>query len=270
MIGAAEDDGARRPTLDEFDYAMRTRGWIVLPSIVAADHCTRLNVDIMSHVERCGALQVAAGLPGTPDGTSHHAVGHGDSLDEFLEATYLDPYIDHFLDHPWILHAFNPIVISGGRKNYVQRIHKDTGTYSGSFRFMLNVLVMVAPFTLENGATYMLSGSQNDPRRPTDEFFHKHAERLVGAQGSVVLFDSNLWHAAGDNISGRPRTALTMSVSRPFIKPQMDYARYLGAERGAKMPERMRQLFGYNARVPTNLDEWYRPVGTRMYRGDQG
>jgi ectoine hydroxylase-related dioxygenase (phytanoyl-CoA dioxygenase family) len=36
---------------------------------------------------------------------------------------------------------------------------------------MVNMLVMLDDFTVENGATYVLTGSHHAPERPQDEFF---------------------------------------------------------------------------------------------------
>jgi hypothetical protein len=56
---------------------------------------------------------------------------------------------------------------------------------------------------------------------------------------------------------------------RPFIKPQFDYPRALGYERDDWSPY-LRQLLGYNARIPASLEEWYQPIENRMYLPDQG
>jgi ectoine hydroxylase-related dioxygenase (phytanoyl-CoA dioxygenase family) len=34
--------------------------------------------------------------------------------------------------------------------------------------------------------------------------------------------------------------------------------------------EKMRQLLGYNSRVPASHDEWYQPPEKRMYKPGQG
>ncbi len=254
----------------DFDYEMSVRGWTIFPGVVSEDLCNRMRDDISQHVGRCGDLQLKAGISGAPDGTAHHTVGFGDSLDEFLKSGFLANYIEQFFGGPYILHAFNPLINSPGKQNYAHRIHKDVRTHTGSFRMLLNLLVMVDEFTLENGATHILSGSHKDPALPPETFFFRHAERITGAKGSIVFFDSGLWHAAGKNVSALPRTALTMSLSRPFLKPQMDYARYLGDKYGEGLSEELRQLLGYNACVATSLDEWYQPADSRMYHSDQG
>ena len=65
-------------------------------------------------------------------------------------------------------------------------------------------------------------------------------------------------------------TPITPMFCRPFIKPQFDYPRALGYDRAPEFSEFLRQLIGYNARIPSTLGEWYKPPQERMYRNDQG
>jgi ectoine hydroxylase-related dioxygenase (phytanoyl-CoA dioxygenase family) len=132
------------------------------------------------------------------------------------------------------------------------------------------MLVMVDAFTLANGATHVLSGSHLSAERPDAEMFWAQSERLTGPAGSIVLFDSNLWHAAGRNATDRARCALTLSFSRGFVKQQMDYPRFLGEAYGARVSPALRQLLGYEAMTPMSYDEFYRPRERRLYKADQG
>src|SRR5712672_1916662 len=99
---------------------------------------------------------------------------------------------------------------------------------------------------------------------PRDEDFYRDAVRAVAQAGSIVVFNSNLWHAAGPNRSRGPRRGLTLAFTRPFMKQQMDYPRALGYERAASLSLELRQVLGYNARVPTSLDEWYQTPDRRL------
>jgi ectoine hydroxylase-related dioxygenase (phytanoyl-CoA dioxygenase family) len=135
---------------------------------------------------------------------------------------------------------------------------------------MINVLVMLDPFTAENGATHLLEGSHLGREKPTDEVFFRDAVRAVGPAGTVVLFNSNLWHAAGENRNGEPRRALTLTLTPPYFKQQCDYPRMLGYNRAEKFSQHLRQILGYNSRVPADLEEWYRPPENRLYQLDQG
>ena len=229
---------------------------------------------VLDSVADCGWLQVLWGAATVADGTAHHSVGAYPALDRFLEQLPLrDEISAYFGGAPFILHAFNPATVAPDTGSYLHRVHRDVRTHAGGFRLLLNMLVMVDPFTLANGATHVLSGSQVAARSgPLTKpgFPGVRADRLTGPAGSVLLFDSNLWHAAGANTTDRPRSALTLSVRRAFVKQQMDYPRLLGEARGAAMSPWMRQLLGYNAMTPTSFEEFYRPRERRLYQADQG
>jgi ectoine hydroxylase-related dioxygenase (phytanoyl-CoA dioxygenase family) len=96
-----------------------------------------------------------------------------------------------------ILNSFGGVVHVSGTRTSIGRVHRDIRTFSSSRPLMMNVLVILDPFKLENGATYLLEGSHLSPERPTDKAFFRAAVRAVGPAGAVVLFNSNLWHAAG-------------------------------------------------------------------------
>ncbi|WP_158742536.1 phytanoyl-CoA dioxygenase family protein [Acidisphaera sp. L21] len=253
------------------DRPLRERGWVLVPDIVPQADLPGLRAAIHDSIADCGRRQVESGATTAPDGTAHHTVGQYPAFDAFLERRYLcDVATRYFGDAAFILHAFNPVCVQPAGKSYLHQIHRDVRTHGGDFRFMLNVLVMVDPFTLENGATHVLSGSHHSATPPVDAAFWADAERLTGPAGSIVLFDSNLWHAAGHNGSDAPRAALTLSYSRGFVKQQMDYPRFLGPKYGQAASPAMRQLLGYDAMVPTSYGEFYRPRETRLYKGNQG
>ena len=91
---------------------------------------------------------------------------------------------------------------------------------------------------------------------------------MLGA-GSLLLFDSRLWHASGDNRTDQARRALTLTFTRSHHKQQFDYCRALGYEFCETLPDELKQLLGYYARVPATLEEWYQPAASRFYRADQ-
>ena len=46
----------------------------------------------------------------------------------------------------------------------------------------------------------------------------------------MLVFDSSIWHAAGDNTSGKDRLALNQQFTRAYVKQQVDYVRALGGD----------------------------------------
>jgi Phytanoyl-CoA dioxygenase (PhyH) len=245
-------------------------GWVLVPDVVGRDLCARLIADLEhAHLQQ-REMQLANGVGGGTDGTVHHLPLRRGAFLEFLDGQPLGTIVEQFFGRPCILNTFGGVLNLPENLSYVGRIHRDLRTFSGDTRLMLQWLVMLDAFTEENGATYLLNGSHRFKDAPAEADFFEHASRAIGPAGSIVLFNSNLWHAAGVNRSAQPRRALTLAFTPPFMKQQLDYPRAMGYDGADLFSPVLRQLFGYNARVPASLDEWYQPPERRLYRKDQG
>lgn len=249
---------------------LRRDGWLLVEGVVGRDLVARLSADLETAYASQRAIQIRNGVGDGTNGTVHHLPIAGGSFLEFLDRRFCGELLDAFFSGPSILNTFGGVLNQPDDLSYVGRVHRDLRSFSGNLPLMAQLLVMLDDFTEENGATYFLSGSHLLPDQPGDDVFFRGASRTVGTAGSIVLFNSNLWHAAGPNRSRGPRRALTLAFTKPFMKPQMDYPRALGYERGASLSPVLQQVLGYNARVPASLDEWYQPPDRRLYQKNQG
>ena len=250
--------------------ALDRDGWILLPRVIDGTLQQRLREQLEQAYERQRRVQMANGVGDGSDGTVHHLPLAGGAFLDLLEADLFGDLLDEFFGGPYIVNTYGGVLNLPSNLSYVGRIHRDLRSFSGDLKLMAQWLVMLDDFTDENGATYLLSGSHKLPARPDEKSFFTAATRAVGPAGSIVVFNSNLWHAAGINKSNGPRRALTIAFTRPFMKQQLDYPRALGYDRAGAFSPRLQQLLGYNARVPSSLDEWYQPVERRLYKSDQG
>lgn len=257
--------------LPTFADQMAERGWVVFEAAVEPALVTRMRDDLDAAWDICRAIQVKNGVAADADRTVHHLVGLKPSFLDYIDASApMAPYLEHYFQGRCILNSFGGAINTRGHTSYAQRIHRDIRSYSGDMPLLLNTLVMLDDFTTDNGATYMLTGSHKRAEKPNDAAFYAAAERTVGPAGSVLVFNSNVWHAGGDNTTDRARRSVTPMYCKPFIKQQYDYPRAVGYDRGDELAPHTRQILGYNARVPASLDEWYQPPEHRMYKGDQG
>ncbi|MDB5425659.1 MAG: phytanoyl-CoA dioxygenase [Phenylobacterium sp.] len=257
--------------LDEFNARMAERGWVVFEAAVGPELLARMTADLEAAWHTCREVQQRNGVASDADLTVHHLIGLGPSFLDYVDASAaLDPCFEAYFQGKYILNSFGGAINTAGRTSYAHRIHRDIRSYSGDMPLLLNTLVMLDAFTPQNGATYMLSGSHRRAEKPSDEEFYAHAEQAVGPAGSVLVFNSNVWHAGGNNTTDRSRRSVTPMYCRPFIKQQFDYPRAVGYDAGPSLAAHTRQVLGFNARVPATLDEWYQPPERRMYRGDQG
>ncbi|WP_296595292.1 phytanoyl-CoA dioxygenase family protein [Phenylobacterium sp.] len=257
--------------LPTFAARMEETGWVVFEAAVPADLVERMRAELEEAWDICRAIQVKNGVASDADRTVHHLVGLKPSFLEYVDASEpLEPYLEHYFQGRCILNSLGGAINTRGHTSYAQRIHRDIRSYSGDMPLLLNTLVMLDDFTPENGATYLMSGSHKRAEKPDDDAFYAVAERAVGPAGSILVFNSNVWHAGGNNTTDRVRRSVTPMYCKPFIKQQFDYPRAVGYDRGPELSAYTRQIVGYNARVPATLDEWYQPPERRMYKGDQG
>ncbi len=257
--------------IKKFESEMKKNGWVLFPDVLDSAFIERLNQDLDHAYRVCRDTQIKNGIAENNDGSVHHIIALGKSFLEFLEKKPLWDYIkNYFLGNNFILNSLGGIINTPGLKNYASNVHRDVRTFSGELPLMLNMLIMLDDFTEDNGATYLGTGSHIKEEKPSDESFFKNADRAIGTAGSIILFNSNLWHAAGHNKTNAVRRCITPTFTRPFIKQQCDYPRMLGYDYADKLSDDMKQVLGYNSRVPANLDEWYQPPEKRMYKPGQG
>jgi ectoine hydroxylase-related dioxygenase (phytanoyl-CoA dioxygenase family) len=192
----------------------------------------------------------------------------------FLEIPEVLEFVDATVSNSAVLHVQNGLILpsfeDGAPAVFQNRFHRDFPRILNGYLASVNTFFAIDEFRSDNGATFLVPGSHQEPERPPDRYIESEA---IGAQcpaGSMIVFDSTLWHAAGDNRSGRDRLAINQQFTRSYIKPQIDYVRALGDEVVEAQADRTQQLLGWYTRVVTTLDEFYRPADERLYRSGQG
>jgi ectoine hydroxylase-related dioxygenase (phytanoyl-CoA dioxygenase family) len=202
-------------------------------------------------------------------------VRYDDHFLRFLELPEVLAMVDHTVSDTAILHLQNGLVLPSFPKGEVPTtfqttFHQDFPRYLEGYVASINLFFAIDEFTEENGATLVVPGTHQGSGRPPDAYLEANKVPVVCPAGSMLVFDSTLWHAAGANVSGKDRLAINHQFTRSFFKPQMDYARALGDDKVLEQQPRTQQLLGWYTRTPTSLDDYYRPPEERLYRARQG
>jgi hypothetical protein len=254
----------------EAQEIMNKNGWMLFNSIVSDHMIESLRHDLEEACQITRKIQLENGIDEQTEGTAAHVICFKRSFLDFLSQGVLHEVLTGFFEGAYILNTYGGVKNLKNKVSYAGNIHRDIRSYSGEVPLMVNMLVMLDDFTPENGATYLLSGSHLSSEKPTDEQFFAKAERAIGKKGDIILFNANLWHAAGVNNTDEERRALTLLFTKPFMKQQLDYPRFFGEEFGNTLSDYSKQVLGYNSRVPSNLNEWYQPKEKRFYKSNQG
>ena len=193
---------------------------------------------------------------------------------EFLALPEVLAVVDATVSDTAILHVQNGLLLpslEGGAPDIFQtRFHRDFPRILNGYMMSVNTFFAIDEFTSTNGATFFVPGTHQKEGRPPDWYLDAHAVSAECPAGSMLVFDSTIWHAAGDNTSGKDRLAMNQQFTRSWVKPQIDYVRALGDDFVEAQPDRTQQLLGWYTRVVTSLDEFYQPAERRLYRSGQG
>lgn len=192
-----------------------------------------------------------------------------------LELPEVLAVVDAALSPTAILHLQNGFILPSyppgeTPKAFQNTLHRDFPRHLDGYVASVNTFFAIDAFTRDNGATFIVPGSHQRAKPPDEAYVRTAAFPVECAAGSMLVFDSTLWHAAGSNVSGRDRLAINQQFTHSWIKQQVDYVRGLGGETVQALAPRTQQLLGWHTRVVTSLDEYYRPEAERLYRRGQG
>lgn len=128
----------------------------------------------------------------------------------------------------------------GGRR---QPFHCDTdggGKPDEQGYYACTAVWMLDDFTRENGATYLVPGSQHTHQVPKEvmaDIFSAHPDEIVltGKRGDVAVFNGHCWHAGGQNRTDGPRRAILAHYLRAGITRPANRRQHLDDEVRARM-----------------------------------
>ena len=191
-------------------------------------------------------------------------------LIDVMENEVVLPRIDALLGDTFIYYSFNSSPLYPGAKSSAGDFHRDTGRYIPGYDYAFNILYAISDFTKSTGVTQVLPGSHLFEEKPSDTYLAENAVDIELPAGSALIFNSNLWHAAGWNYGHDTRWGMGLTCKRSFMRQQFDLPRALNPELVNQLSERCRQLLGFYVRVPTCMEEYLLPEEERLYRAGQG
>jgi ectoine hydroxylase-related dioxygenase (phytanoyl-CoA dioxygenase family) len=248
-------------------------GFTILPNQVTPSWIKTLSESMDIAFANHREIQIKNNNDITSDGVALHALLSSSNFIDFLYVLMKNGFIqslqDNFFHSKCILNSFSALNNLPNQPNFSAIIHRDLRFYSRDFPIMLNCLIMVDDFTIENGGTYLLPYSHLEERKPSDEEFFTKAIQATGKAGDILIFNANIWHASAPNKTQSDRKAIPFTVSKSFMKQLLDYPRAIGYDKMDTFSYEMQQFLGYHSRMPASLDEWYQPEDKRFYKKDQ-
>ena len=125
---------------------------------------------------------------------------------------------------------------------------------NASYHLAVESVIPLDEFTVENGATAIVPGSQRLACWPDMAEFGARHIRATMRPGALLLFPALLWHAGQTNRSGASRAALLGSYTIKSVKPIEDWSRCIRRDEALGYDETMQGLLGVNYPYPAVMD----------------
>ncbi len=132
----------------------------------------------------------------------------------------------------------------------LQSLHQDwSGAVAPGDYYVCNSIWLLDDFTEINGATRVVPGSHRSGKTPREEMedttrAHPEEVKLVAPAGTVVVFNSHVWHGGTRNESSARRRAMHAYFCRRDQPQQLDQRAYLRSETYARLSEAARYILG--------------------------
>lgn len=252
---------------------LRYRGFHVIPEAISKEDCDTLkNACYEAQNAFRGEIESDRTKRAGEVGVIRAPMKYREEFFSLMCREPINTIVDQELGPHSILHLQNIFMLppDNGGNVFQTTFHRDFPRHAEGFRCSLNVFVAITDFTEKNGALRVVPGSHQNPAKPDPAYLAAYSEPVVCPKGSLIVFDSTLWHASGMNLSREDRIGVNHQFTHHWIKPQLDYCRILGEEVILSQPRKVQQYLGWHSRVPGSLDEYYRPEAERVYRKGQG
>ena len=149
------------------------------------------------------------------------------AYDDYFLGPAINPTIraivEGLLGDYYIIGQQNGIINLPDLENYQSSWHRDLSYqhFVSTRPLAISALFCIDEFSEETGGTYVLPASHKIEACPSHEFILKNQQCVSAAAGSVLVFDSMLYHRAGYNRSKFTRRGLNHLYTMPFVKQQI-------------------------------------------------
>ena len=238
MATALAELGVTEGTLDADTVQRLDRdGYAPLPGVLTGEQlgCIRARLAELTAAE------------GAEAGREVHQEAGTDRLsdlvnkDPMFEVCFTDPRVLACVAHvlgDFKLSSLNSRAALPGRG--LQGMHAEGGPVGLGPYQVCNSIWLLDDFTPDNGATRVVPGSHRltvSVRDAMDDTSAPHPDevKLTAPAGTVVVFNSHLWHGGTLNRAGRPRRALHSYFTRRANGQQLDQRKYIRPETLARL-----------------------------------
>lgn len=249
---------------------IRLAGYAVVPggfsSEQVADLGTRLEQVMARQVEEFGGAERMAAIGETL--TARCPLAYDEAFLALAAHAGVLALCRELLGEYVLLMQQNGVINPSGQRHTQLAYHRDLPYqhFVSSRPLAVSALFCIDPFTTDTGATTLIPGSHRMEQFPSAAVAAQLDTSVSADPGSFIVFDSMVFHRAGDNRSGRPRRGVNHVFSTPIIAQQISLPEALNG-RYAGDPA-LARLLGYDVAPARSVAAWRERRLARQRRAD--
>ena len=246
--------------LDKHLEEIKLVGYTILPNVLTSQELDEARVKM----ERIYQVQVAE------IGGRQHLEAIGDTYtamcllayDEFFLTLAIKPAVLGIVEQ--VLGDYYTLMLQNGIINVPELgddqtagyWHRDLGYqhFTSSRPLGITALYCIDDFNVESGGTLVLPASHKAEAFPSQQFVGEHERSITAPAGSVVVFDSMLYHRGGHNRSRNVRRGVNNIYTLPLIKQQISLPSILKGR--YREDAFLSKFLGYESETDANVDEF--------------
>ena len=217
-------------------------GYAVVPDLLDTDRLNQLRNDLKPIFDAIGSRE--SEKFGRQTIHTHNLLAKTRAVDELLLDPLLLGLIEEILGPDFQVSGVAAMRPAPGDKR--QHLHTDDGHYPiprPHPPLIVNTLIALDPFTIENGATEVVPGSHRFKERLEQDTETVSVEM---PEGGLLLWDGALWHRGGGNSTlDSYRRSINVNFNLAWLKQRENQFVGVPPEVVVAMPEPLQALIGY-------------------------
>ena len=230
------------PGLDSWVTQINNQGFVAIPNWLTEDRVKQLKHDLRSEVDPIRELMP----PDFKTVRAHNLLAKTRCADDIVCDPKLSAIAQAVLGPNIQISVVVMFDLLPGAK--AQGLHQDDGLWPiprPHPPFVVNSVIAVDEFTLQNGATHVVPKSHLWHDVPVKQPPDVETLQIAMKPGDMLIWHGALWHGGGANNTQDSRLAIDINFNLSYLAQQEN--QFLGVPRSevARMPERLQRLIGY-------------------------
>lgn len=236
-----------------FIESIRRKGWYVLPSQIPESQVLKAKSLLYKiYEEQKAAFPVSKIFD---ENVVRAPFSHDSFFFKFIFDEQVITHVEECLGPNYILMLQNAPLNQPNNAHQGYSWHRDLvwQHFTSSKPLSLTVTYALDDYTELNGGFQVLNGSHMFSDFPSHNYAESNAERVTVKAGSIIIFDSMLFHRAGINKSNHSRNLIVQLYTLPLIKQQICIPTMLG---NINLTKKEKMILGYGSEPASNVLDW--------------